>query len=139
MKKSKAGLKQNYQSKIPMYLIEVHPDNSATCFLQIQDGTESWVSSSLEKAIQSMIANAYTLNHIRLNREMINIMHSKKQEEAPCEFSQKDRELLHDIKTGRKVVLLFDDFRLSANLLPSEVEMIFKIREGKRRVQVIEE
>lgn len=115
-----------------MYNIAVREDGSCGCSLSYQDGTENWDEKDLETAIQSMIKGAYAWNHSRINRQMINIV--KVDPPVQKSIPPEDTKLLELLKTGYKKALDYDDFRLKANLLPEEVELIYAIREGRAAI-----
>lgn len=104
-------------------------DGTFECFLQYQDGHDIWVVHSMEEAYQKLVAAAWTYNGVRINRKMIEV------NEQPSDIlPNKDSKLLQDIHSGNKVVLNFNDFRLVANLLPEEVELIYALREGRAKL-----
>lgn len=111
-----------------MYAITKMMDGTYWCTIKIQDGTEVWREKTEDKAISSVIAGAYAWNHSRINKQMIKW--SMQEPQPIATISEEDLKLLADIKSGHKKVLDFDDFRLVANLLPEEVEMLYAIREG---------
>jgi hypothetical protein len=118
-----------------MYKIVQLSSNEYDCEVTIQDGFECWREPTLEKAIQAVISAAWTLNGVRINRKMIDMVDGRHFASAPNEtVSKKDLELLQKINTGHKVVLDFDDFRLKSNLLPEEVDMLYEIRQGTLKV-----
>jgi hypothetical protein len=119
-----------------MYKIVQLSSDEYECEVTIQDGFECWREPTLEKAIQAVISAAWTLNGVRINRKMIDMLDGYRfaTPEPPKAVSKKDLELLEQIRTRHKVVLDFDDYRLKSNLLPEEVDMLYEIRQGTLEV-----
>lgn len=104
------------------------------CYLRYQDGTEEWTENDLSVAIENMIRSAYAWNGSRISSKDIDISAETIVFPTPKYASREEEILVESIKSGKKIVLDHDDFRLKANLTNEEVEMIFGIREGRLKV-----
>lgn len=104
---------------------------------RIQDGTERWEEPTREKAVQSLIQAARTLNGSYIREDDI----SFGEEEPPPVTRSGDRilsteevKLLSDISRGAKVPLEFDHYLLRYRITKEEADLLINIREGKLRV-----
>lgn len=116
-----------------MYCITKIAEDKFNCFVRLQDGHEVWSEKSLEQAKNKVIAAARVLNGENINEEMITYT-TAEIKPAKLAVSKEDEELLVAIKTGLKVVLDFDDYRLKYNLTERECLMVQDIREGKKSI-----
>ena len=100
------------------------------CSVQIQDGTERWISESRQEAIYSVIRAARGLNGSYITEDNI-VFYT-----APTPFlatgcNPAERTLLDQIRSGEKVVLDFADLRVRMNITKKECELLQRIREGE--------
>lgn len=116
-----------------MYQIIEGNDGKYYCSCVIQDGTERWEETNLEKAIDSMVIAARVLNHSLIRREDVKII---KNLEPPqnITITQEEYQLLQSIKRGTKKVLNFDNYLLKYNPSEKECEIIQQIREGSIKI-----
>lgn len=114
---------------IYMYKItKILNENRWLCEVRIQDGTERWSENDRQKAICSIISSARVLNNDYISEEQIVMV--DQQPVLPRQITKEEEKLLQDIKSGNKVVLDFDDYRLKYNITRKECEMLQNIREG---------
>lgn len=104
------------------------------CEVSIQDGTERWDENNLQQAIFSVIRMARVMNGSFITRDDIKVVSEIKVVNTTDEISKQDQDLLHEIKSNRKIALDCSDPRIKYRITKDECDMIIKIREGDFRV-----
>lgn len=113
-----------------MYYITELNNGKFACIVTIQDGSERWFKDTKQEAIYSVIQSARVLNHAYITEEDIEFSEEPPLQSSPA-MTKNEKKLLDEIKSGHKVVLNFNDYRLKYRITEKECELIQKIREGE--------
>lgn len=102
------------------------------CFINIQDGSESWHENTLENAIQSVISAARVMNGSYIRED--DIIKYPYQKTHPSNISEEDFKILNDIHTGRLATIDPNHPVLKYRILEQEALWIVDIREGRAKL-----
>ena len=111
-----------------MYCITAMLDGTYWCEGRVQDGTERWPKPTRKEATQSMIQFARVMNGMYITKK--DITYLVEETPIPMPVSDKDSQMLADIKSHRLIVLNRDDLRIKYGITDEECRLIVKIREG---------
>jgi len=117
------------------YSVWEQADKSWLCVVVTQDDTERWVEPALEQAKHAVVRCARVLNGTYIRHDEIDVHYqTEKPAIATKAMNVTDEELLNDIKSGKLVVLPYDDLRIKYRITNEECCLIVDIREGTRKV-----